>query len=117
MRIDRELLKGCSEMAVLRLLDERPMYGYQLAKELESRSAGALALGHGTLYPLLYSLEGKGHIRADWRPSGEGPDRKYYALTPQGRARLAETSEQWHLLVNAMARVLAGPPTEPSAAG
>jgi PadR family transcriptional regulator PadR len=106
MKIDRELLKGCSEMAVLRLLARETMYGYQLAKELERRSAGVLALGHGTLYPLLYNLESKGLISAERRPSDDGPDRKYYSVTDKGLARLGETSEQWAALVAGMARLL-----------
>src|SRR4051812_43542078 len=105
MRIDRELLKGASEMAVLRVLSTESMYGYHLAKELERRSGGVLALGHGTLYPLLYNLEDKGLIRAAMQPSGDGPPRKYSSLTDKGVARLSETAEQWSLLVGAMSRL------------
>jgi len=108
MKIDRELIKGCSEIAVLRVLCDAPLYGYKLARELDRRSSGVLALGHGTLYPLLYNLENKGWIEAAWEPSADGPSRKVYAITATGRARLVETSSQWASLVSAMSRLFAG---------
>ena len=50
---------------MLELLRERPMYGYEIASALKARSEGIFALGQGTLYPLLYSLEEKGS--SGWR--------------------------------------------------
>jgi PadR family transcriptional regulator PadR len=117
MKIDRELIRGCSEMAVLRVLADGPMYGYQLAREIEQRTGGALALGHGTLYPLLYSLESKGLIEAVWKPSDEGPDRKYYSPTAKGRARLNDTSAQWLSLVRGMTQLFTQEPSKETAAG
>lgn len=113
MKIERELLKGAGELAVLRVLAAEPMYGYQLAKELDRRSGGVLALGHGTLYPLLYNLENKGLVESEVRPSADGPERRYYRLTEPGRDRLRTSGEQWSALVEGLARLVA-PDPEPA---
>jgi PadR family transcriptional regulator PadR len=78
------------------------MYGYELVEALAERTDGVLAMGQSTLYPLLYNLEAKKLIRAEWRASASGRQRKYYALTPRGEARLAADRQQWRDLVAAM---------------
>ncbi|MEO1128114.1 MAG: helix-turn-helix transcriptional regulator [Planctomycetota bacterium] len=102
MKIERELMRGAGPVAVLRLLQAGEMYGYELAEALAQRSDGLLAMGHSTLYPLLYNLEGKGHIEAHWTTAESGRRRKYYRLTDAGRRRLAESTEQWRTLARAM---------------
>ena len=102
MRIERELMRGAGPVAVLRLLEQREMYGYELVEALSRKTGGVLAMGQSTLYPLLYNLEGKGLIVADWRDSDSGRRRKYYALTATGRARLESHRTQWQSLFGAM---------------
>ena len=70
MKIERELMRGAGPMAVLQLLHQREMYGYELAQALARSTDGVLAMGQSTLYPLLYNLENKGLIRSKWRESG-----------------------------------------------
>jgi PadR family transcriptional regulator, regulatory protein PadR len=104
MRIERELMRGAGPVAVLKLLDvRRQMYGYELVEALARQSGGVLAMGQSTLYPMLYNLQAKGLIRAHWRSTDAGRDRKYYALTDRGRARLAAETRQWNAVVKAMA--------------
>jgi PadR family transcriptional regulator PadR len=105
MKIETELMRGAGPTAVLKLLQRRPMYGYELVQALADRTEGVLAMGQSTLYPMLYNLEAKGFIEAEWRQAADegGRDRKYYALTPKGRKRLAEETRQWTALVSAMA--------------
>ncbi len=102
MRIERELMRGAGPVAVLQLLEARPMYGYELVEALAGRTDGVLAMGQSTLYPLLYNLEGKNLIRGEWRESESGRQRKYYALTRKGVARLSADRRQWRDLVGAM---------------
>jgi PadR family transcriptional regulator PadR len=103
MRIERELMRGAGPVAVLKLLEAREMYGYELAEALARRSSGVLAMGQSTLYPMLYNLEAKGLVRSEWRRD-EGPRaRKYYALTPRGRRRLEAETRQWRAVARAMA--------------
>lgn len=102
-RIERELMRGAGPAAVLSLLDRRgEMYGYELVDALSSGSAGALDMGQATLYPLLYNLEAKGLVHATWRQAESGRRRKYYALTPRGRRRLAAHRRQWRAVTRAM---------------
>jgi len=103
MRVERELMRGAGPVAVLRLLQRRgEMYGYELVEALDQQSSGVLAMGQSTLYPLLYNLEAKGLIKAHWKTTDAGRDRKYYALTDRGHKRLAIEVSQWQALTQAM---------------
>jgi len=108
METKSQFLKGCARTLVLQLLGEKPMYGYELAVELSSRSGGIFALGQGTLYPLLYSLESKGMIRMTREEfsADQGRKRRYYALTPRGRAELEANIVTWKEIVRGMRLVL-----------
>jgi len=104
MKIERELMRGAGPVAVLKLLESREMYGYELIEALSKRTDGLLEMGHSTLYPLLYNLEAKGLIKGVWKSggSGNGRDRKYYRLTAKGTKRLAHDAEQWRAVADAM---------------
>lgn len=94
MRYERELLKGVAPVVVLEILSRGRMYGYELSEAVESRSKGLLNLGRGTLYPLLYNLEAKGLIVAEWEEAESGRKRRYYSITSQGKEELARQKEQ-----------------------
>ncbi len=105
MRIERELMRGAGPVAVLKLLQHGPQYGYQLAEALNTRTEGVLDMGQSTLYPMLYNLEAKGLIEGFVKdaPAAEGGrERKYYKLTPKGRKRLAKEVRQWQAVAGAM---------------
>ncbi|MGI9013704.1 MAG: PadR family transcriptional regulator [Phycisphaerales bacterium] len=103
MRIERELMRGAGPLAVLKLLERREMYGYELVDALAKQSGGVLAMGQSTLYPMLYNLEAKGLIRPTWRQAESGRERKYYSLTGKGRKQLQRDARQWQALTEAMA--------------
>jgi PadR family transcriptional regulator, regulatory protein PadR len=86
------------------------MYGYELAAELDRRSNGVFALGQGTLYPLLYSLEAKGQIRVSREEASpqQGRTRRYYAVTAKGRAELEANVVTWREIARGMRLVLEG---------
>lgn len=102
MRIDRDLMRGAGPVAVLKLLERRPMYGYELVEALATKTEGVLDMGQSTLYPMLYNLEAKGLIEASWQTGESGRERKYYALTRNGAKKLKEDSQQWASLIQAM---------------
>lgn len=117
MRIERELMRGAGPVAVLKLLERREMYGYELVEALASKTAGVLDMGQSTLYPLLYNLEAKGLIKGVWREAESGRERKYYALTGRGRKRLASQTKEWRSLATAMASLgIIGQPSQREAA-
>ena len=112
MKLERELMRGAGPTAVLKLLSSRAMYGYELVEALAKQSDGVLAMGQSTLYPMLYNMESKGLIEAEWREGDNGRERKYYALTGKGRTKLKADTEQWERLSGAMSAlgVLKGAP-------
>lgn len=86
-----QVRKGVLELCILRALAGRERYGYELVKTLAS--VPGLALTEGTAYPLLSRLRVAGMIQARLEESAEGPARKYYSLTPEGRRTLAVMNE------------------------
>ena len=75
------------ELAILGLLKERPMHGYQLNRELSEQLGGLWRVSYGSLYPSLRRLERDGAIRRSEAAAGTGARRKtVYAITPEGEA-------------------------------
>ena len=91
----QDLRKGSTALLVLNLLAEEPMYGFQLVEALRARTGGVLDFAEGMLYPMLHKLERTGLLLAEWRPSAEGPPRKYYRPTDQGREELRRRQDDW----------------------
>ena len=115
MGLDREWVRGAAPLAVLTLLADREMYGYELVEALERRSGRLLELGQSTVYPLLYNLEGRGLVEPIRRATASGRERKYYRLTPAGRSWLEAQQRQWSTLVEALRRI--GVPASGGSAG
>ena len=98
----RDWLLGNIEPLLLYLIFEDPMYGYQIIRELETRSHGYFKFKEGTLYPVLHRLEKEGLIRGQWQVLPSGRQRKYYHITDKGRFALAERQSQWREFLTAM---------------
>ena len=105
MKLERELMRGAGPTAVLKLLSKHEMYGYELVEELAKQTEGVLAMGQSTLYPMLYNLEAKDLVEANWRSAANGRDRKYYSLTGKGKKKLKADMEAWAKLVDAMSSI------------
>jgi PadR family transcriptional regulator PadR len=72
-----------------------PMYGYQIAKLIESRTKDVDIMKQGALYPVLRSLESAGLLESEVEPSVTGPPRRYYRITESGRRALVKWTEMW----------------------
>lgn len=103
---NRELVKGSTSLLLLQLLGERDMYGYELVKELEKRSANEFSFKEGTLYPALHKLEKQEYIECYWQEQEKGPARKYYRITDAGRDMLLEKMHEWNNFVSVMNKVI-----------
>jgi len=105
-----QFLKGCARTLVLKVLSEKPMYGYEIASVLSERSGNAFDLGQGTLYPMLYSMEKQGLIKVERESTAPGTGRKrlYYGLTAKGKSVLREDSDTWSTITKGMRLVLGG---------
>ena len=86
-----QVRKGVLELCILNALAGKERYGYELVKTLVA--IPGLGVTEGTLYPLLSRLRVQGYISARLEESSEGPARKYYALTPDGRKMMAAMNE------------------------
>jgi PadR family transcriptional regulator PadR len=96
-KYQKELNAGTSALILLSVLSrsKEPMYGYQIAKMLEESGPGIPMMKQGTLYPVLRSLEENGLLESMVEPSVSGPPRRYYKITEEGHAAMAEWSEIW----------------------
>jgi PadR family transcriptional regulator, regulatory protein PadR len=103
--LDRELKKGNTELLILALLDEGPLHGYDLGKQISERTQGVLRFHVASLYPLLYKLERRGWIKGEWKLFG-GRRRRYYRLTPTGHKTLADQRQRWREFSMAMNRIV-----------
>jgi len=112
--MERDLRKSSSEVLILSLLAEKPMYGYQIAKELKRRSKGYFAFKEGTLYPTLHRMERDGLLTGQWQVVEKGPSRKYYHLTDEGRKALAHSSREWATFSRRLLKVLGEQGPEPA---
>ena len=96
MEPKRDLFKGSSNSLLLCLLEQQPMYGYQIAKLIEVQTKDVDIMKQGALYPVLRSLEATGLLESEVEPSVAGPPRRYYRITAAGRQTLAKWIEIWH---------------------
>lgn len=109
MPVSPEALGSTVETILLKLLSERPMYGYEIIKIVNDRTDGAFAWKEGTLYPCLHKLEGQGVIAAEWQDGPLGKPRKYYRLTRKGETMATERVAEWKHFAGAMDAVLCSP--------
>ena len=101
-RIRSEIARGSAELAILALLGNEPLYGFEISRQIEERTGGALHFALASLYPMLYEMEKRSLIVGHWRHNQAGRDRRYYSLTPAGKKRLAPLREEWHGLFRAL---------------
>ena len=91
MGMNIQFKKGVLELCVLVLLGKRDYYGYELVSSI-SRT---IEIAEGTVYPLLRRLTKEGHFSTYLKESDEGPVRKYYSITDQGREYGKALLEEW----------------------
>ncbi len=108
MAIDKALLSGSTTMLILKLLDEKDMYGYQMIEELSKKSDNTFNLKAGTLYPLLHGLEQGGIVSSYDDNADSERVRKYYHLSHKGKKLLADKQSEWTAYSKAVQKVLSG---------
>jgi PadR family transcriptional regulator PadR len=90
----------------LKILALEPLHGWAISQRLGQISGDDLQVSDGSLYPALHKLEHAGWIKAEWKTSELGRRAKFYALTPSGRRRLEQETEEWRRLSSAISRVI-----------
>lgn len=107
MKVDRELLKGSTNLLVLSVLENENMYGYEMIKKIKTKSENLFEFQEGTLYPILHKLEEKGFISSYW-DEVSGKKRKYYSLTNEGKKQLKFQKEEWKEFSTRVNQVIGG---------
>jgi PadR family transcriptional regulator PadR len=97
-----QLKKGALEMCVLALLARGESYAYEIASTLAAR----VGMGEGTIYPLMRRMQDDGLVDTRLEESSSGPPRKYYRLTPTGRAALTAQKREWRSFADAVNQLL-----------
>jgi len=90
-----QLRKGLLELAVMLVVNQESIYASDILKKLKENQ---LLVVEGTLYPLLSRLKNEGDLDYKWQESKNGPPRKYYQLTLQGKKNLTKLTETWSKL-------------------
>ncbi len=108
MSINKELLKGTTMLLILQLLKEGDKYGYEMTRELETRSDSLFTLKEGTLYPILHGLESDGMIEAYWEDTELARKRKYYRITKKGLKLLDEKKVEWLAYSRGVGKIIGG---------
>jgi PadR family transcriptional regulator PadR len=100
-KFQKELNGGLVGLVLLAVLERsgEDLYGYQIAKRLAGANEGTSIFKDGSIYPVLRQLSAGELLTSRIVPSYSGPPRRYYRITPEGRAVLAEWKRIWHSTV------------------
>ena len=85
--------KGVLELCVLVLVNKRDRYGYELVQEISHK----FEISEGAVYPLLRRLTKEEFFTTYLKESTEGPSRKYYHITRNGRTYMEQLIEEWRM--------------------
>ena len=94
-----QMRKGILEYCILSVLSRNSCYASDIIKELKEAE---VIVVEGTLYPLLTRQKNAGLLSYRWEESQQGPPRKYYELTEEGRKYLADLDKSWLELVESV---------------
>jgi transcriptional regulator len=105
-----DAVRGHLDGLLLAALESGPLHGYAIIAAVQDRSAGALELRTGTIYPALNRLERLGLLQSSWQSVGERR-RRCYELTDAGRRSLATERTAWKEFTAAIGSVLNSAPS------
>ena len=105
MGIADSLKKGTVELLILKLLQERDMYGYEIVKKIKMASDDVFNLNEGTLYPILHAMEKEHQVESYWKEV-DGRKRKYYHIPKKGKKLLQEKTDEWKVYSNSVEKVM-----------
>lgn len=97
--IRSQMRKGMLEYCVMLMLDVQPAFTPEI---IDRMRRAHLIVVEGTLYPLLNRLKNAGLLAYQWQESTQGPPRKYYSLTDEGRIFLGHLRNAWNEMAHAV---------------
>jgi len=101
-------MSGVPELLLLRLLEQREMYGYELVRAIRLVTGEAISLGEGVIYPVLHGLKRTGALKAK-RKKVDGRTRVYYSLNAKGKKRLSALQGEWQRIQGGISAALEAP--------
>ncbi|MFM7259969.1 MAG: PadR family transcriptional regulator [bacterium] len=109
-KLERDLSVGTGWLVVLAAIAKAtdPIHGYEIARQLATEAPEGLSFKQGTLYPMLRTMESEGLVRSTLVPSTEGPARKCFTLTADGRRVLSAWVQTWRRTNKWVNRVVGG---------
>lgn len=108
MTIEKSLLTGSTTTLILKLLEEKDLYGYEMIETLSIKSDHTFDLKAGTLYPILHNLEKNQLVESYEKKADNERTRKYYHITTKGKKLLKEKHQEWVVYSTAVNKVLNG---------
>ena len=102
----QQMRKGVLELCILAIIAEKPAYPSDIIERLKKSQ---MIVVEGTLYPLLTRLKNTGLLQYNWQESTMGPPRKYFQLTQEGKAYLADLLQSWGELVTSVEQIVGKP--------
>lgn len=102
LEIEQEVKRGSAELAILAVLSRSHLHGYEISRQIELQTGGALSFDMASLYPMLYRLERQGLVQGEWQTLANGRRRRCYELTAAGRKRLRPLRKQWQMFFKAL---------------
>jgi PadR family transcriptional regulator PadR len=100
------LPQGTLDLLILKTLSLGPQHGWAISERLQQISTGVVQIKQGSLYPSLHRLERRGWITAEWAPSDNNRNAKYYELTRAGRKQLEADTAAWRMLSRTIGAIL-----------
>ena len=94
-----------AEVLILGALEAQARHGYDIARAIEAESNGLIVFNTATLYPTLHRLERKRLVVGRWVEKAGERRRRFYRITPEGRAVLKDHRRSWRAFVEALTRV------------
>ena len=97
--------KGSADLFILALVDEADHHGYEIGRQIELRSGGAVHFTMASLYATLYRMEARRWISGRWVEKAGQRRRRHYRITDAGTKVLASQREDWARFVTALGQV------------
>ena len=103
-----DIPQGTLDLMILTILSREPMHGYGISQKLAALSHDIFQVNPGSLFPTLYRLEQDGKLKAEWAPSENNRNAKYYKITAAGKKQLEQNKQRWSKITFAITSVLEG---------
>jgi len=105
--ISSDVIRGYTDTMILFLLLNQPSYGYEISKQIRSRSEEKYVMKETTLYSAFSRLEKNGCIESFYGSETNGKRRTYYRITPKGRDYYRQKCREWQVTMEVVSRFIA----------